>query len=82
MKTDKTKNQIIAALAAGFVFAAGTQAAFAKTIVVHSGNTVHPQLYDSAGKPVNRLPARVLGGTPKKVVCGLGGRGNFCQVVK
>ncbi len=53
----------------------------ARTFVIHSGNSVHPQLYDSAGKPVNRLPGRALGKSPKKVVCGLRGRTNFCQVI-
>jgi hypothetical protein len=58
-----------------------TSSTNARTIIIHSGNTVHPQLYDSAGKPVNRLPGRVLGQQPKKVACGLHGRTNFCQVI-
>jgi hypothetical protein len=43
--------------------------ASATTIIRHPGNVVHQQLYDSAGKPVNRLSARALGGTPSKVLC-------------
>lgn len=78
MKTCKAKNRIIAALAAGFVLAVSTQAAFAMTLVVrHGSNIVHPQLYDSNGKTVNRLPARSYGKPPKKAVC----HNNICKVV-
>ena len=74
--------RVFAAIAAGFVLAAGTNGAFAKTIIRHDGDVVKRQVYDRDGKPVNRLPARSSGVTPKKVKCGINGRSNYCAVVQ
>ena len=66
----KTKLSMMAAALVGAAVFATLNPALAKGgIVQHPGNVVHQQLYDSAGKPVNRLPARALGGTPHKVTC-------------
>jgi len=73
--------RVIAAIAAGFVLAAGTNGAFAKTIIRHDGNVVKPGVvHDRDGKQVNRLPARSSGTAPKKVKCGVNGRDNYCAV--
>lgn len=69
--------RLTATLVVGLLLAIGTQAASAKTFVIHHGNFIHPQLYDSAGHRVNRLPAP----SHKKVVCGVGGRTNYCKAV-
>jgi len=74
--------RIIAAIAVGFVLAAGTNAAFAKTIIRHDGNVVKPPVHDREGKQVNRLPGRSSGAAPKKVKCGINGRSNYCAVVQ
>jgi hypothetical protein len=68
--------RIIVAIAAGFVLAAGTNGAFAKTIIRHDGNVVKP------GNQGPRVPARSTGAAPKKVKCGINGRSNYCAVVQ
>src|SRR6476660_5087503 len=69
MKNYMTTKGLVAMLAAGFVLASSTPGAFARGMVVHSGNVVHTQLYDRAGKTVNRLPGRAYGVAPKKATC-------------
>jgi hypothetical protein len=75
----KTKLSMMAAALVGAAVFATLSPALAKGgIVQHPGNVVHQQLYDSAGKPVNRLPARALGGTPHKVTCRNFNNTNWC----
>jgi len=45
------------------------------------GNIVKAPVYDSAGKRVNRLPARSSGGKPRKMVCQNRGGNNICRPV-
>ena len=82
MKNSVKATRIIIAIAAGFVLAAGTNGAFAKTVIRHKGDVVKPTIYDRDGKQVNRLPARSSGVAPKKVKCGINGRSNYCAVVQ
>jgi len=82
MKSSVEVIRIIAAIAVGFVLAASTNAAFAKTIIRHNGNVVKPPVHDREGKQVNRLPGRSSGAAPKKVKCGINGRSNYCAVVQ
>jgi hypothetical protein len=76
MKNSVKATRIIIAIAAGFVLAAGTNGAFAKTIIRHDGNVVKP------GNQGPRVPARSTGAAPKKVKCGINGRSNYCAVVQ
>lgn len=76
----KTKLSMMAAALVGAAVFATLSPALAKGGIVQrpGGNVVHRQLYDSAGKPVNRLPARALGGTPHKVTCRNFNNTNWC----
>lgn len=65
----KTKLSMMTAVLAGAAVIGALSPALAGPVVRPGGNVVHPQVYDSAGKAVNRLPARVLGGTPHKTLC-------------
>ena len=74
MKNFVKTTRLIVAIAAGFVLAAGTNGAFAKTVIRHDGNVVKP------GNQGHRVPARSTGATPKKVKCDIKGRSNYCAV--
>ena len=66
MKSSVEVIRIIAAIAVGFVLAASTNAAFAKTIIRHDGNVVKPPVHDREGKQVNRLPGGLLAPRQKR----------------
>jgi hypothetical protein len=77
----KTKLSMMAAALVGATVIGTLSPASAVTVIHRGGNVVHPQVYDSAGKAVNRLPARALGGTPKKLVCHNRNNTNWCTAI-